>query len=95
MDAGFFGDFYFGRSVWHRRRGMPGLGGWFGQKALAGGGPLIGLGMHRLDMAPWLMGCPPARLGDGQPLRRHRPRNRRKVGSARLGEPVKIGRPGS
>ena len=58
MDAGFFGDFYFGRSVWHRRRGMPGFGGWFGQKALAGGGPLIGLGMHRLDLAPWLMGYP-------------------------------------
>ena len=46
VDAGFFGDFYFGRSVWHRRRGMPGFGGWFGQKALAGGGPLIGRRLH-------------------------------------------------
>ena len=58
VDAGFFGDFYFGRSVWHRRRGMPGFGGWFGQKALAGGGPLIDLGVHRLDLALWLMGYP-------------------------------------
>ena len=40
VDAGLFGDFYFGRSIWHRRRGMPGFGGWFGTKALAGGGPL-------------------------------------------------------
>jgi hypothetical protein len=37
---------------------MPGFGGWFGQKALAGGGPLIDLGVHRLDLALWLMGCP-------------------------------------
>lgn len=58
VDAGLFGDFYFGRSVWHRRRGMPGFGGWFGQKALAGGGPLIDLGVHRLDLALWLMGYP-------------------------------------
>ena len=58
VDAGVFGDFYFGRSVWHRRRGMPGFGGWFGTKALSGGGPLIDLGVHRLDLALWLMGYP-------------------------------------
>ena len=58
VDAGLFGDFYFGRTVWHRRRGMPGFGGWFGNKALAGGGPLIDLGVHRLDLALWLMGYP-------------------------------------
>ncbi|MDE2457201.1 MAG: Gfo/Idh/MocA family oxidoreductase [Burkholderiales bacterium] len=58
VDAGVFGDFYFGRSVWHRRRGLPGFGGWFGTKALSGGGPLIDLGVHRLDLALWLMGHP-------------------------------------
>ena len=58
VDAGLFGDFYFGRSIWHRRRGMPGFGGWFGTQALAGGGPLIDLGVHRLDLALWLMGYP-------------------------------------
>jgi len=58
VDAGVFGEFYFGRSVWHRRKGMPGFGGWFGTKALAGGGPLIDLGVHRLDLALWLMGYP-------------------------------------
>ncbi len=58
VDGGRFGEFYFGRSVWHRRRGMPGFGGWFGSKALAGGGPLIDLGVHRLDLALWLMGYP-------------------------------------
>jgi len=58
IESGELGDIYFGRSVWHRRRGMPGFGGWFGNKALAGGGPLIDLGVHRLDLALWLMDYP-------------------------------------
>jgi predicted dehydrogenase len=58
VETGILGDIYFGRTVWHRRRGLPGLGGWFGQKALSGGGPLIDLGVHRLDLALWLMGYP-------------------------------------
>lgn len=58
VDAGVIGDIYFGRTVWHRRRGIPGFGGWFGQKELSGGGPLIDLGVHRLDLALWLMGYP-------------------------------------
>lgn len=58
VDDGVLGDIYFGRTIWLRRRGMPGFGGWFGQKKLAGGGPLIDLGVHRLDLALWLMGYP-------------------------------------
>jgi predicted dehydrogenase len=58
VDSGILGEVYFGRTVWHRRRGLPGFGGWFGQKALSGGGPLIDLGVHRLDLALWLMGYP-------------------------------------
>lgn len=57
-DAGVLGKVYFGRTIWLRRRGMPGFGGWFGQKELSGGGPLIDLGVHRLDLALWLMGYP-------------------------------------
>jgi len=58
VDAGILGEVYFGRTIWHRRRGLPGFGGWFGQKELSGGGPLIDLGVHRLDLALWLMGYP-------------------------------------
>jgi predicted dehydrogenase len=58
VDANVVGDIYFGRSVWHRRRGMPRFGGWFGIKEFSGGGPLIDLGVHRLDLALWLMGYP-------------------------------------
>jgi len=57
-DSGMLGKIYFGRTIWHRRRGMPGFGGWFGQKKLSGGGPVIDLGVHRLDLAMWLMGNP-------------------------------------
>jgi len=58
IETGIIGEIYFARTVWHRRRGMPELGGWFGQKAFSGGGPLIDLGVHRLDLALWLMNYP-------------------------------------
>ena len=58
VETGILGDIYFAKTIWHRRRGMPGFGGWFTTKALSGGGPLIDLGVHRLDLALWLMGYP-------------------------------------
>jgi predicted dehydrogenase len=58
VESGVLGDIYFARSEWHRRRGIPKFGGWFGQKNLSGGGPLIDLGVHRLDLALWLMDYP-------------------------------------
>jgi predicted dehydrogenase len=41
-----------------RRSGIPGMGGWFTNKDTAGGGPLIDLGVHVLDMALFLLGEP-------------------------------------
>lgn len=58
IDDGHVGHIYYARSIWHRKRGIPRLGGWFTQKAMAGGGVLIDLGVHRLDLALWLMGYP-------------------------------------
>lgn len=58
VERGTLGDIYYARTQWLRRRGMPRFGGWFGTKALSGGGPLIDLGVHRLDLALWLMGYP-------------------------------------
>jgi len=58
VDAGALGNIYFARTMWLRRRFIPGLGGWFGQKEFSGGGPIIDLGVHRLDLALWLMGYP-------------------------------------
>ncbi len=58
VESGVVGDIYFARTIWHRRRGFPKFGGWFGIKELSGGGPLIDLGVHRLDLALWLMDYP-------------------------------------
>ena len=58
VEAGAVGDIYFGRTVWHRRRGIPGFVGWFGIKTLSGGGPLMDLGVHMIDLALWFMGYP-------------------------------------
>lgn len=59
VDAGELGDIYFGKAGYVRRRGIPiGKGGWFVDKARAGGGALIDIGVHALDCAWWLMGNP-------------------------------------
>jgi len=57
-DAGEFGDIYAGRCGWIRRRGIPGKGGWFTTKEQSGGGPLIDLGVHMIDLSMYLMGNP-------------------------------------
>ena len=56
-EGGELGEVYFARTVWHRRRGAPRRDS-FTTKAVSGGGPLIDLGVHRLDLALWLMGYP-------------------------------------
>lgn len=58
VTEGHAGDLYTGRCGWIRRRGIPGKGGWFTTKAISGGGPLIDLGVHMIDLATWLMGNP-------------------------------------
>lgn len=58
VEQGHLGKVYFGRTIWLRREGVPGMGGWFGQKEMSGGGPLIDLGVHRIDLALWLMDYP-------------------------------------
>jgi predicted dehydrogenase len=58
LDEGLLGRPYQVRAGWMRRRGIPGLGTWFTSKELAGGGPLIDLGVHVLDQALYLMGEP-------------------------------------
>ena len=45
------------QAKWIRRTGIPGFGGWFTNRALSGGGPLIDL-LHMLDLALYFMGYP-------------------------------------
>jgi len=45
------------QALWIRRTGIPGFGGWFTQKALSGGGPVIDL-LHMIDLALYFMQHP-------------------------------------
>lgn len=56
IKEGKMGEIYAGRCGWIRRRGIPGWGGWFVRKEESGGGPLIDLGVHIIDLAMYLMG---------------------------------------
>lgn len=58
IDAGTLGPIYYAKAGWTRRTGIPGFGGWFTTKVLAGGGPLIDLGVHMMDLALYMMGYP-------------------------------------
>ncbi|NKB68139.1 MAG: gfo/Idh/MocA family oxidoreductase [Candidatus Latescibacteria bacterium] len=59
IDDGELGEIYYGRAVYHRRRGIPlGTGSWFTDKSRSGGGALIDIGVHALDCVWWLMGTP-------------------------------------
>ncbi|MCK4590404.1 MAG: Gfo/Idh/MocA family oxidoreductase [Candidatus Latescibacteria bacterium] len=60
IEAGELGEIYYAKTGWLRRRGIPGLGGWFTTKVKSGGGPLIDLGVHMLDLVLWFMGNPRA-----------------------------------
>ena len=56
IEAGELGRIYFAKTGWLRRSGIP--RGWFGVKEMSGGGPLIDLGVHMLDLAWDLRGKP-------------------------------------
>lgn len=53
-DQGELGDIYLGKGFATRRRGVP-IWGVFMNKELQGGGPLIDLGTHALDLTLWMM----------------------------------------
>lgn len=58
IEEGYFGEIYSALARWVRRKGIPGMGGWFTQKEKAGGGPVIDIGVHILDLLLYLMGYP-------------------------------------
>ncbi|MBQ3085864.1 MAG: Gfo/Idh/MocA family oxidoreductase, partial [Clostridia bacterium] len=55
-NAGCMGDIYYAKATYLRRNGCP--GGWFGDKSYSGGGPLIDLGVHVIDLTRYLAGNP-------------------------------------
>jgi predicted dehydrogenase len=57
IDNGLVGRINSAQAKWIRRTGIPGFGGWFTNKAMSGGGPLIDL-LHMIDLALYYMGYP-------------------------------------
>ncbi len=56
VEAGELGEIYYARASNLRRAGHP--GGWYGDRTRSGGGPLIDIGSHVLDLCWYLMGRP-------------------------------------
>jgi predicted dehydrogenase len=58
IDAGRLGRPYYAKAWWLRRSGIPTMGSWFTRSELAGGGPLLDIGVHVLDYSLFLLGHP-------------------------------------
>ena len=56
IDHDYFGELYYAKATYLRRNGSP--GGWFGDKKMSAGGPLIDLGVHVIDLTRYLLGNP-------------------------------------
>jgi predicted dehydrogenase len=56
VEEGRLGRVYHAKASLYRRRGIPGLGRWFTTRAESGGGVLIDLGVHLIDLVMHLTG---------------------------------------
>ena len=56
IEKDYLGEIYYSKAQYVRRHGNP--GGWFADKARSGGGPIIDLGVHVIDLTRYLMGNP-------------------------------------
>ena len=68
-DSGRLGEIYTANVRCLRRRGIPGWGK-FHIKKESLGGPLIDIGVHVIDLAMWLMGCPKPVAASGKVYRK-------------------------
>ncbi len=59
-----------------RRAGIPGFGSWFTRKELSGGGALLDIGVHMLDMVLYILGNPTVSAVRGEVQSVHGPQRR-------------------
>ena len=70
-DSGDLGEIYHAKAHLYIRRGIPGLGGWFTNKSMSGGGCLIDLGVHLIDLVSHLMSHPQPVAVSGKAYSKH------------------------
>jgi predicted dehydrogenase len=68
VDSGDFGEFYYAKASAIRRLGNP--GGWFADIERSGGGPLIDIGVHMIDLCWYMMGKPKVKSVSGNTYRK-------------------------
>jgi predicted dehydrogenase len=67
-ENGDFGEIYFAKASAIRRLGNP--GGWFADIERSGGGPLIDIGVHMIDLCWYMMGKPKVKSVSGNTYRK-------------------------
>jgi predicted dehydrogenase len=90
IERGDLGEIYYAKCGWVRRNGIPGLGGWFTTKSLSGGGPLIDIGVHVLDVTTYLMGNPVPVSASGSTYAKFGPRGKGGGGYGFTPDPAKV-----
>ncbi len=88
IKSGRLGEIYSANGTWLRRRGIPGWGK-FHMRRESLGGPLIDIGVHVMDLAVWLMGCPKPVAASGKVYRKFG--DREDLCNADWGEPYPSG----
>ena len=74
IQNGYFGEIYYMKASYLRRRGIPGLGTWFTSKKLAGGGPMMDIGVHAIDFLVFITGVSKPELVAGAAYSKFRDR---------------------
>lgn len=67
-EKGDFGEIYYAKASSIRRLGNP--GGWFADTERSGGGPLIDIGVHMIDLCWYMMGKPKVKSVSGNTYRK-------------------------
>ncbi len=73
---GKFGQIRYAYGRLLRRTGIPGYGSWFTRREMSGGGALMDIGVHMIDMVMWILGFPEVVAVRGETQAVHGPQQR-------------------